>query len=318
MPETAPLLATPGAPVPAGGVAEWYEGDGGLRLRAALFPARAAPRGSVVVSPGRSEPIEKYFEVVGELNARGFCVLVHDWRGQGLSARLLKDPMKGHAEGYQPFLADYRRLLDAFEARLPGPLIALGHSMGGALNLLSLEQGEARFAAAALTAPMMAVITGPVPAVVARGLCAAVRLAGGAGAYVSRNSHPLAGTFAGNPLTHDEHRYERYHDQLRAHPELQLGGVTWGWLDFALQVEIALRAHGAPEGVDIPVAFVMAGEERLVVSACAEGLAQRLPRGHCTTIPGALHELLMETDDIRAAFWAAFDKIADEVAPPRG
>jgi alpha-beta hydrolase superfamily lysophospholipase len=41
------------------------------------------PRGSVVVSPGRSEPIEKYFEVVQDLLDRGFVVLVHDWRGQG-------------------------------------------------------------------------------------------------------------------------------------------------------------------------------------------------------------------------------------------
>jgi lysophospholipase len=54
-----------------------------LRQRA----EKGANRGSVVVSPGRSEPIEKYFEVVQDLLDRGFVVLVHDWRGQGLSHR---------------------------------------------------------------------------------------------------------------------------------------------------------------------------------------------------------------------------------------
>ena len=314
MADSAPLLATAGAPVPEGGRAEWFTGSGGLRLRAALFPAQGQPRGSVVLGPGRSEPIEKYFEVVRDLTGRGFEVLAHDWRGQGLSQRLLPDPMKGHADGYEHFLADHRILVDTFAPRLPGPLIMFGHSMGGGLNLLSLMRGETRFAAAFLSAPMMAVITGPIPARVARGLCAAMRLIGRDGAYVAKGADPLGGRFEGNPLTHDEHRYDLYKSQLRAHPELALGGVTWGWLDFALQVEIALRAPGAPESVATPVDLVMAGEERLVVSGCSEGISGRMPRSRCLTIPGALHEILMETDEVRAQVWAEFDRLADEVA----
>ena len=44
--------------------------------------------GTVCIFPGRSEFIEKYFEVVGELRRRGFAVAVLDWRGQGGSGRL--------------------------------------------------------------------------------------------------------------------------------------------------------------------------------------------------------------------------------------
>jgi lysophospholipase len=99
----------------------------------------------VVVSPGRSEPIEKYFEVVQDLLDRGFVVLVHDWRGQGLSHRALPDRLKGHAAGFKEFLGDYQALLAAFETRLPKPWIALGHSMGGCLTMLALATGESRF-----------------------------------------------------------------------------------------------------------------------------------------------------------------------------
>ena len=55
----APLISIPSAPVPAGGEATWFEGAGKARLRAALFPARGQVRGSIVLSGGRTEPIEK-------------------------------------------------------------------------------------------------------------------------------------------------------------------------------------------------------------------------------------------------------------------
>ncbi len=128
--------------VPDHGKAEWFSGADGATLRAAFLRRKARARGSVVVRPGRSEPIEKYFEVVQDLLDRGFVVLVHDWRGQGLSHRALPDRLKGHAAGFQEFLGDYQALLVAFEARLPKPWIALGHSMGGCLTMLALATGE--------------------------------------------------------------------------------------------------------------------------------------------------------------------------------
>ena len=89
--EAAPLVDIPEDPVPPGAKADWYVGAGGAKLRAALFTPRGRPRGTVVLSGGRSEPIEKYFETIRDFMARGFVVLAHDWRGQGLSARELPD-----------------------------------------------------------------------------------------------------------------------------------------------------------------------------------------------------------------------------------
>ena len=104
MTEPAPLVSIPEAPVPDHGTAEWFVGADGATLRAAcFFPGGQAstegPRGSVIVSPGRSEPIEKYYEVVSDLLARGFVVLVHDWRGQGLSVRALPDRLSPRCPG---------------------------------------------------------------------------------------------------------------------------------------------------------------------------------------------------------------------------
>src|SRR4051794_4856748 len=103
--DAAPLVETSASPAPPGGEASWFKGAGGARLRAALFrPKAGRPRGSVILSGGRTEPIEKYYETIGDFVDRGFVVLAHDWRGQGLSKRDLADPLKGHANGYKFFL----------------------------------------------------------------------------------------------------------------------------------------------------------------------------------------------------------------------
>jgi lysophospholipase len=312
----APLISTPEAPAPVGGGAAWIEGARGVRLRAALFAAER-PRGSVMLNPGRTEFIEKYGEVVGELRARGFSVLVHDWRGQGLSDRLLPDPLLGHADGFSDFVADHRTLLDAYQERLPRPWIALGHSMGGALTLLALSQGETRFAAAALTAPMLGVATGGAPPILARAISRLMRARGRAGAGIGPSGPVALTPFERNRVTHDRGRYERTAGLVRACPALGLGPPTWGWLDAALEAARALERPGALERIGAPVLLAAAGEERLVLNAQIRRAARRLPEARLIEIEGARHEILMETDERQARFWAAFDVLAAEVSPPR-
>jgi lysophospholipase len=292
-------------------VAEWIVGADGVRLRAALFPVAHAI-GSVVLSPGRTEPIEKYYEVVEELRARGFVVLVHDWRGHGLSQRLTEDPLRGHASGWQAYVGDFRRVLDAFADRLPGPWLAMGHSMGGGLTALALTEGETRFAAAVLSAPMFGVQVGQPPVRLVRAVIWLMLRSGQGEAYAAGAGDPLGGSFEHNVLTHDRARWERTHALLVAHPELQLAHVTWGWLDFAFKTAERLAEFPAG-GLTLPLLVVTAAEERLVDNAAARAFVAKVPGARHVQIEGAYHELLMETDDRRAVFWAAFDRLVAEV-----
>jgi len=316
----APLMGVPNASAPPGGQGDWFRGAGGLRLRAALWTpsvlVAAKPRGTVVVSPGRTEPIEKYFEVIGDFLARGFCVLAHDWRGQGLSARLLPDRLKGHARAVEEFLDDYSRLLDAYEAKAPKPWIMVGHSMGAALNLLSLEAGENRFSGALLSGPMLRIRTGK------RSMWS-VKLAvrwnlrhGKAGDYVLDDADdPFEHTFENDALTTDERRYELWRQQLYACPHLAVGGPTWGWLAFGLDAgERALKPK-ALKSVRTPCTIVQAGDDDRVWKQTNQWAAKRLGRGRYVEVPGAKHEVIMETDDKRAAFLDEFDAMAAYVSP---
>lgn len=319
----APLMGVPGAYPPPGGKGDWFRGAGGMRLRAGLWkPSHLAAdkvRGTVVLSPGRTEPIEKYYEVIGNFLARGWCVLTHDWRGQGLSARLLPDRLKGHARAVEEFLDDYNRLLNAYEDQCPKPWIMVGHSMGACLNLLTLEGGEDRFAGAVLSSPMLRIKTGK------RSMWS-VKLVlrwnirhGQAGDYILGDpDDPFDHNFAEDALTSDETRYEMWRQQLFACPHLAIGGPTYGWLAFALDAgERALKPK-ALKAVRPPVAVVQADADDVVWKQTSRWAAKRIPRARYVEVAGAKHEVIMEADDLRAVFLNEFDAMADMVAPAAG
>jgi lysophospholipase len=316
MEERAPLVEIPEAPVPTGAEAAWVRGAGRARLRAALFTPKGRPRGSIVLSGGRTEAIEKYFEVIQDFLDRGFVVLAHDWRGQGLSHRLLGDQLKGHADGAKDFLDDFRILLDAYAPRLPKPWVAVAHSMGGCLTLLAMAHGEDRFAGAIFSAPMLGVQTGGRPPSTVRMLVSIAKLLGRGRRYVLNDpGKPFDDIFETNVLTHDRRRYARSCALLKVEPQLALGGPTWSWLDFALKATAELARPERLSHITVPVIIVSAEDDKLVDNSAQQAAARHLPQGKFINVPGAYHEILMETDEMRNFFMKAFDTLTGRVAP---
>jgi lysophospholipase len=206
--------------------------------------------------------------------------------------------------------------LDDYMGRAPQPWIMLGHSMGGALNLLSLEAGETRFAGAVLSSPMLRLKTG-------RRSLWSVKFAsrwnvrhGKAGDYVfDEYDDPFEHTFQRDGLTTDENRYERWREQLYACPHLAVGGITWGWLAFAVDAgEQALKPK-ALRRVRLPLAIVQSGNDDRVLKTSARWAAKRMGHARYIEVPGAKHEIIMERDDLREMFMREFDSLADECAP---
>ncbi|MDE1947305.1 MAG: lysophospholipase [Burkholderiales bacterium] len=109
-------------------------GDGtDLHLR--RWPASGAARGDVLLVHGLGEHSGRYGALAAALNAAGWHVTGFDQRGHGASAGA-----RGVIPAPEALLADLALVIDA--VRGPGPLVLLGHSMGGLVG--------ARFAAEAL------------------------------------------------------------------------------------------------------------------------------------------------------------------------
>ncbi len=287
----------------------------GARLRWAAWSAPGSPRGSVVLLGGRGEFIEKYAtEVVGELLGRGYSVFALDWRGQGLSDRPLADRGKGHVDHFDTYVADLALFLERIVVpAAPRPVLALCHSMGAHIALRFMaEAGRDPFAGAVLVAPMTALrreaMLRSVLMVMPEVAALDERYLFGTGPFVA-----LAREFDSNFVTHDERRYRFTELWFAADPRLALGGPTLGWARQAARSMTTAAAPGYLERIDLPVVVVSAGADPLVDSSSHPRAVARLPRGRLVTVAGALHEVMMETDALRAGFWQAFDGLAAEV-----
>jgi len=299
---------------PDGAEELWLEGRGGVKLRAMLAPAlNGPPRGSVLLCNGRTEFIEKYFEVVADLQSRGFVVFTMDWRGQGLSSRTLPNPQKGHLETLDDPANDLGDAVRSLAARLPKPHIVLAHSMGGAIALRAMQMRRVEADAAAFSAPMWGIAELKDMTLRFVRFMAAAGFGGLFSPGVERQWRKEK--FKSNRVTHDQERFVRAQAAIEIEPRLALAGPTIGWINAAAEAFETFRKPSALANIRVPVLVASAGEEKLVDNAAHEELARLLPSARLITIEGAMHEILMERDDKRAEFWAAFDALIEAVAP---
>ena len=291
----------------------------GLPLRTAVWPAApGAERGTVVLLQGRAEFIEKYGETVGDLHARGFAVYALDWRGQGHSGRVLKDTRKGHVVSYDDYLSDLALFLERLVLpEAPWPIVVLAHSMGGHIVLRHRAEhgtaGSPYFAEGiVLSAPMVDIMMTPAERALGAVLTVAATSVGLRNRYAPVWS-AFPPPYDGNPLTRDRARYERMERLMRETPTLAIGWPTVGWLAATRRSVAILRSRGYPERIGTPVLMVSAAADRVVSNAAQARLSARMPDCRLETIPESRHEPLMETDDVRARFFALLDAFVDEV-----
>ena len=286
---------------PPGGAAWWASTSDDLRVRVGLWPAATDEvHGTVLLFPGRTEYIEKYGETATELASRGFATLAIDWRGQGLSDRLLEDARIGHVERFADYQKDIAAMLRVARALdLPRPYNLLAHSMGGAIGLRAVMEGLT-VQACAFSGPMWGIYMSPLLRPIGWA-SAFIGPALGLGAHHTPNStlgfYVLEQAFDGNVLTHDPDMYRMMQDQLNAHMELGLGGPSLIWLRESLSECRTLATRASP---DVPCITFLGSQEAIIDCDSVKARMQGWPRGSLDVVTGAHHEVLMEGPEIRA------------------
>jgi lysophospholipase len=124
----------------------------------------------------------------------------------------------------------------------------------------------------------------------------------------------LAREFASNHVTHDERRYRFTEAWFEADPRLSLGGPTIGWARQAVRSMSASLAPGYLERIELPLLLMTAGQDQLIDITSHASVAARLKNAEHVIVAGAKHEIMMETDPLRAQFWQAFDRLAARLA----
>lgn len=264
---------------------------------------------TVVLSPGRVEGYLKYQELAYDLFEQGFSVFIIDHQGQGLSSRRLSNNHKGYVADFDDYVRDLHQLITLHVMpKQRGELFLLAHSMGSAIGLRYLQSHPDVFSKAVLSSPMWGFRSGAVPEFIAKGL---VEMGHWISGNISEESPYFLGgkdyeptPFEDNELTDSPSRYEFFRKLYQEQPTLQLGGITFAWLDASIQA--LEKAQNELNKVSIPVLVLQAEQESIIDNEAQDHFCQQLAElgqpcigGKPHVIAGAKHEIFIETDDKR-------------------
>jgi lysophospholipase len=285
---------------PAGFVWGSFATADGAMLRWGHLPIRNS-RAACVLVGGFGEFIEKQFETIRDLAARGVAVWCLDWRGQGGSSRPRRLPTRPRARN---FARDADDLAAFTAARLPEhlPRLLVAHSMGGAIALLCLRRHPNLFAAAVLSSPMVGLRTGKLPPSLLRVITRPARAAGLGACFI-----PGAGKWRPDRLpspersraSTDAERCRLRHAWFSADPTLRLDEATYGWVDSALALVARISKPEFLAAIDTPILLGRPGREVVVSRAAQRRAARLLPNCTLVELPESKHDPFLERDAIR-------------------
>ena len=307
----APLVDIDSFNCPLGSESFFYKTLDGVNLRIATWN-QSSSKGTVLLQSGRTEFIEKYYEVIQEFIHRGFCVALMDWRGQGLSERLAKDVHIGHVKNFSDYDSDFEEVIEkVYQNSCPRPWIAVGHSMGGCLVASTAAKNTNLFDAIILCAPMLSL---QMPTLVKKlihifGFITKVGLEEKAVAKPewSKDKGWRESSFRENQVTSDQTRYERTLRLVREHEELAIGGLTIGWVYGALKRTKEMSSPGWIKNIKQPLLLLNANKDKLVNPSENKKICDQSDTVTIEDIDSE-HEILMETDLIREQAWNAIDE----------
>ncbi len=297
----AEIVEMEGNPTPAHAQFGFLKARDGALLRNGVFMPEN-PRGTVILMTGYSEFIEKYFEVIDDLLARGFGVVLPEWRGHGLSERLGSEATRLHLTDFDMNLRDLEDRWARLVAPFPRPHLGLAHSMGGQISLRAAQAHPDWFDALAQSAPMHGIALPRLLHALLSAFIAGYRLFDADDnwlPFTSPATHP--GVPEENHVTNDMARYKRAENLLVHTPRLQVNGTSLGWLRAAFIAMEETRQPAFLASIATPLYIATAEEEMVVDNAAHAHVLAHVADGRGDSYPNAKHELLMEKDATRHA-----------------
>lgn len=264
-------------------------------------------RKTAFICQGRGECMLKYAQLFMEIYDAGLDVVSFDMPQQGRS-KIPSDPPLSYSEDFSEYVEAIGLVSKVFA---PNPDVAIAHSMGGLALLLAQEQGLISPQKTVLAAPMLKLPTKGLPFPIAKVTASAAQMVMG---VMGKPYSPMPGQdiykrpdFENNGKTHSWARLNFYHDIYAEHPELSLGGVTWGWCAASLAAIPLVIDPGKT-----PTLILLAGEDSVVDNSNLQPVAPSAKEFvFFETIEGAWHDLFNESDRIRNKVIARIEEFAE-------
>tara|TARA_B100000482_G_scaffold192385_1_gene180344 strand:- start:336 stop:1310 length:975 start_codon:yes stop_codon:yes gene_type:complete len=308
--EKAPLIELEDFKCPGGGNAFFINGFDNKRLRVALWNINS-DEGTIILQSGRTEFIEKYYEVIEGFISRGYCVAAMDWRGQGLSDRTCKNIRLGHIDSFEEYDKDLIKTLEVYNKICPKPWIGFGHSMGGCLMASNFVENQEIYKALILCAPMLSIQSRSSLRILVSVLGSVSSIGFKDFAINKPNwDHEqgwLEEEFNDNFLTSDQYRFNRVYRLISKEHALGVKGLSLGWIYEAIKRTNLFKDKKWGTLVEKPSLLLNATRDRLVSPSGNVQILSKFRNSHVENIDSR-HEIFMESDPIRNKAWEKVDE----------
>ncbi len=308
----APYLELENYKAPLGINSNYVEMDDGIKIRLCYWLNKEKNNsGTILLQQGHNEFIEKYFETISEFIEKGFAVIAFDWRGQGMSDRMIKETERSYIKNFERHDKDFDEIIKFMEIeKFPTPYIGIGHSMGGCLMLSAFYRHPNKLRMGILSAPML----GFKNEGFLRTVSSLMNLTKKDTDYLlgSKPNMGVETPFNENDLTRDPERYERTLKLVRKHPSIRLWGITNSFAKAVNQRFKIIRKKGWVEKIETKVLVINSLEDRVVDPNKIKKTIKRLKNYEIIDFRDCEHEIFMEKDIHRKRMWNKIEKFLSE------
>lgn len=293
---------------------DYIDGADGHRLRYAFHDTGGQATHQVIFTPGHTEFIEKYHEVMRNLADRHIRFVIIEPVGYGGSDRLVDNSEKAVIPGYRQDVENLAHFIGSILEQSDLPTILAGHSRGGfilAKYLTDTTSLPDRVTKAVLFSPMFAIdhhLPGPdwMKSCLRRHIKKRAVDPETCFDYL-----PGQGDYHPSPmpvlkkLSSDPTRRLIQPAYETARPDIRIGGITYQWMDESLNATNRFDPAELIE-INLPITLTWGDQDRVVDTRLFNQLQSMITdHGHSDgqltlhPFPNAQHELLMERDEIR-------------------
>lgn len=258
----------------------------------------------LVILPGRTEPIEKYAEVVYDLKetpmGQNLNFYLMDHRGQGSSDRMSLILDMGHVDKFDNYVSDLATFIS--KMRLTencDQKFLLAHSLGAGIAARYILDNPHAFDKVVFTSPMLQILTKPYPYPVAQAMVKSSVMRGkGAQFAPGQKGFNPALKFEDNTFTTSPERFRMTMDTFTRFPHTKVGGVSNLWLLEVMKATRDIRSRY--NEFSVPMLVIHAGIEKYSDSDEMEKICKKAKNCKRVLLPESSHEVLMDKDVSRS------------------
>lgn len=276
----------------------YFKGENNVNIYYKKYNVKKS-KGSIVISHGYTESLEKYKELIYYFVQEGYSVYGIEHRGHGRSGRLNSNFDKQvHIEDFDFYVNDLKTFMD--EIVVPESkdekIFLFGHSMGGAIGGLFLERHEGYFDAAILNAPMMQLVNENSTDSIIEYLNSKIENGESGNFFLGSNEYNATPDLEGAG-TSSEGRYNSIHKIITNNKIFQMTGGSVNWFKESLEATNEVVANS--NKINVPVLLFQAGKDSYVMPGGQDKFVAGNPR-YCKLIryDEAKHEMYFEKDEI--------------------